>query len=199
MRWDELFGDLVGQARAAEQDELRGWLDERSREELGRVALAERARAAGTRPVHLDLVDGEHLDGTLIAVGDGWLSVRSVLDDVVVPRAAVARLRLAATDWGSGTAASTGAESLDLPLQPRIGLRMLVRQMARSRCQVRLAMLGGGRTAGTVDGVGADHLELAEHPTDRPRRAGEVRGVALVPFESLLWLRHPSDRADGAE
>ena len=114
MRWDELFDDLAGQARATEQDELRGWLHERSREELGGAGLAERLRAAGTRPVDLDLVDGEHLHGTLLAVGDRWLSVRSVLDDVVVTETAVARLRFVA---GADPAPWTGAAvSLDLPL-----------------------------------------------------------------------------------
>ena len=46
MRWDELFGDLVGQARAAEQDELRGWLDERSRDAAGMPPLAQASCAA---------------------------------------------------------------------------------------------------------------------------------------------------------
>jgi hypothetical protein len=37
--------------------------------------------------------------------------------------------------------------------------------------------------------VGADFVELAEHPAGEARRRGEVRGVRTVPFTALGAVR----------
>jgi hypothetical protein len=42
---------------------------------------------------------------------------------------------------------------------------------------------------GTIDRVGADFLEIAEHALDAPRRRGEVYNVRLVPTAALVAVR----------
>jgi len=42
---------------------------------------------------------------------------------------------------------------------------------------------------GTIDRVGADFLEMAEHALDVARRAGNVAGVRTVPFTGLALIR----------
>jgi hypothetical protein len=42
------------------------------------------------------------------------------------------------------------------------------------------------RLLGTIDAVGADHLDLAEHLEGVPRRRENVRAVTTVPFTALV-------------
>src|SRR6478736_106449 len=52
---------------------------------------------------------------------------------------------------------------------------------------VVISLVGDGpRLLGTIDAVGADHLDLAEHPDGLPRRRENVRAVATVPFAALI-------------
>jgi hypothetical protein len=41
---------------------------------------------------------------------------------------------------------------------------------------------------GTIDAVGADHLDLAEHPEGVPRRRGNVTAMTTVPFQALVLV-----------
>jgi hypothetical protein len=68
-------------------------------------------------------------------------------------------------------------------------LAQAVRRLARDRAVVHVLVAGGGRLAGTIDRAGFDHLALAEHPEDEPRRRTSVRGTTLVPYSTLLCIR----------
>ncbi|WP_203589757.1 hypothetical protein [Streptomyces sp. SID13031] len=48
---------------------------------------------------------------------------------------------------------------------------------------------GGNPITGTIDRVGADFLEIAEHPLDAPRRRTEVYNSRLVPTQALDAVR----------
>ena len=61
--------------------------------------------------------------------------------------------------------------------------------VSRDRAAVELCDVDGRMTVGTVDVVGADHLEVAEHAADETRRPGNVTAVALLPYASLAWVR----------
>ena len=42
---------------------------------------------------------------------------------------------------------------------------------------------------GTIDSVGQDYLEVAEHSADLPRRAENVLAVRAIPFAGIAMVR----------
>ena len=68
-------------------------------------------------------------------------------------------------------------------------LGFALRDLMRRRVGVTLRLAGGRSLAGTIDRAGADHLDLALHEPGAPRRAEEVSGYRLVPFEAIVWVR----------
>jgi hypothetical protein len=61
--------------------------------------------------------------------------------------------------------------------------------LARDRTPVAVVLTSGDVLTGTIDRVGEDFVELAEHPVDEPRRAGSVRAVRLLPLSALAAVR----------
>ncbi|UOY01264.1 hypothetical protein [Blastococcus sp. PRF04-17] len=59
----------------------------------------------------------------------------------------------------------------------------------RDRSPVQVVLDDGVVLAGTFDRVGADYVELAEHPTDQPRRAEAVQGVRAVLLDAVALVR----------
>ena len=45
-------------------------------------------------------------------------------------------------------------------------------------------------TSGTIDAVGADALDLSEHPADLARREENVVARRVVPFTAIVAVRH---------
>ncbi len=52
-----------------------------------------------------------------------------------------------------------------------------------------LTLDDGGTLTGTLDRVGADYVELAEHPADVPRRTEVVQGVRAVVIAAVAVVR----------
>ena len=135
----------------------------------------------------LHLVDGSSHEGVVTDVAQQWLVLqdqatadRATADPVLVPLRSVISL------VGLGAAAATTGRD---GVRRRISLSSALRALARDRSPVRLGLVDGSVPMGTLDAVGADHVDLAEHPADQPRRAAAVRRVRTVPFTSLAWLR----------
>ena len=178
MRWEGLFADLEGRLVAGERRELDDEVAERTRRERALVELASRLVAATGSSLRLTLVGGAPLEGELLDVGAGWLLLRhdGRAGEVLVPLASVASLT------------ALGRESVPAGrVARRFALGAALRALSRDRATVGVTLLGGGPVlVGTIDAVGADHLDLAEHAEGLPRRRENVRGVTTVPFGALL-------------
>jgi len=178
MRWEPLFADLEAQLDRAEQAEALGEVAERTRLEWARTGLADRLRAAEDWPLRLVLDGGESVTGRCTDAAPEWVSLGTDTGAALVPLHAVA--------WVSGL----GREVAPEPgrVLRRLGLASALRALARDRAGVRL-LTAGGTVTGTIDRVGADHLDLAEHPPGEPRRASAVRAVLAVPFPAIRVVR----------
>jgi hypothetical protein len=182
MRWERLFADLEAQLEAAAAAELEGEVAERTRGEAAALRLVDRARPAEGRPVRLTVTGYGELDGALVDVSAEWLLVaRPGLGEALVPWPAVTSI------FGLGPdSAVPGTEGR---VAARLRVTTALRAIARDRSPVTLRLRDGSGLTGTIDRVGADFLDLAEHAADRPRRADAVQRVCTLPFAALAVVR----------
>ncbi|HET7400002.1 MAG TPA: hypothetical protein VFJ94_15915 [Intrasporangium sp.] len=178
MRWERLFADLEAQLAADEGRDLAFEVADRTRRE--RALLDLPARLLASVGATITVVTGPStVVGRLVDVGGDWLLLEPAPGrPVLVPLTALR----AARGVGVGAAATT-------VVGRRFGLASALRAVSRDRAVVEVLDLSGRGATGTIDVVGADHLELAEHAPDEPRRAANVHGVVLVPFTALASVR----------
>ena len=186
MRWQRLFDDLEARLDAADAAELSAEVAERTRRETALLSLGDRLEAAqGAHvQVHVDVgaPGGGQVLGRLAAAGPDWLLVTEVTGaEVLVPLGAV----LGVTGVGARTAPPGAAGEV----ARRLDLRWALRGLARSRAGASLWLRDGSWLSGTLDRVGLDHVDLAEHLPGEARRAGAVRSVRLVPLSGLAAVR----------
>ncbi|MEI2765975.1 MAG: hypothetical protein V9F82_09865 [Dermatophilaceae bacterium] len=179
MRWERLFEDLAAQVHAASDRDLDAEVADRTRRE--RALLSLQGRLAAQPP-----------DGALTAVVAGLGTVEAVVADV-------------GADWlllaGPGerrTLVPLAAIRSITGLRGRVGpvsavvrgftLAAALRAVSRDRTAVTVVDVDGHRLAGTIDGVGQDAFDLAEHPLDLPRRPQNVGAVRVLPFAALAAL-----------
>ncbi len=181
MRWSRLFEDLEAQAEAADEAELAAEVAERSRREAALAHLRDRLAAGVGAQVSVHLPGAGPVQGVLVDSGVDWLLLEEPgAGGVLVPLAAL----LGVT--GVGATAVVPDTSV---VGRRLDLRWALCGLARSRTAVRLVLVDGSVLPGTLDRVGADHVDLAEHGRDEPRRAAAVRQVRLVPLAALAAVR----------
>jgi hypothetical protein len=181
-RWHRLFADLEAEADAAERASLRAEVADRTRAEVGRLRLHDRLRAAVGDSLHCHLLGAGAVVGILRDVGPDWLLLTEPTGaEVLVPLGAVG----AVTGLGPRSA-PPGSEGL---VAARLDLRYALRRLVRERAPVTVLLTDGTALAGTLDRVGADFVEIAEHPAGEARRLRAVRQVRAVPFRALGLLR----------
>lgn len=183
MRWTELFRDLEGQAEAAAAAELAGEVAERTRLESARIRLVDRLRAAAGRELALTVQGMGALRGAAADCGPDWLLlVEEGGREALVPLASL----LGVVGLDAKVAAEPGSEG---QVGARCGLGVVLRALARDRATVACTVLDGTTAIGTVERVGADHLELAVHPPGERRARGPAQGLRLIPFAALAVVR----------
>lgn len=178
MRWTYLFADLESQLERLTDAERDSEVAERTRIEAGRLTLLDRLRGAAGHSVSLRCTGVGPCNGRLERVGQDWLlMVESTGAETLVPLHSVLGV------GGLGRHSSTPTGALEL------GLRSVLRGIVRDRAPVRLILVDGTPVDGTLDRVGADFVEVAEHPIGEPRRPGVVQGIRTVPLCGFGALR----------
>ena len=181
-RWERLFADHEGMAEADEWAELAAEVQERSRGEIGQVRLTDRIRAAAGHQVEVMLRTGEPLRGVVSDSGPDWLLLAE----------AGARETLVATqavEFVSGLGALSASPGSEGRVAASLGLRYALRRLVRGRERVTVTLAGGSCLPGTLDRVGSDYVEIAEHEIGEFRRRSAVRAVHTVPLGALVCLR----------
>jgi hypothetical protein len=174
MRWDRLFDDLEAQLGAEERRERDSEVADRTRRERACVTLLARFAASVGSSLRLRLLSGRQLRGELLDLGEDWLLLRLESGgEAVVPVLAVAGV------------SGLPARSRVTRTARRFALGYALRGLSRDRAQVALTDAGGHVLTGTIDVVGADFLDLAEHALGESRRAENVTGRTTVPFSAL--------------
>ena len=181
MRWEDLFADLEAQVDAAEHARLGVEVADRSRRETARIRLADRLRCAVDQRVGLHVSGAGQFTAVVRDVGVDWLLVEERPGSrALIPASAL----LGVTGLGAYA---------DLPVvgvvPRRLGLSYVLRGVARDRAPVTVVCVDGSAVTGTLDRVGADFVDVAEHPVGESRRRHEVRAVRAVAFTALGLLR----------
>ncbi|GAB3080747.1 hypothetical protein GCM10027053_51390 [Intrasporangium mesophilum] len=178
MRWDRLFDDLEAVAAAERSRERDGEVADRTRRERGQLDLQSRMLAnLGNDAVSCRLHAGS-VSGRLVDVGPDWALLESRGRSVVVALAAVRAL----------TGLASGAR-IPTVVARSFSLAVVLRGVSRDRSRVEVVDLEGRSLVGTIDSVGADHIELVIHAADVPRRHEHLAGRVVVPLWSLGSVR----------
>lgn len=182
MRWDALFADLEAQADALSAAARAAEADERGRIELASLPWRRRLLAAVGAEVQVRLAGPVAVRGRVDRVGPDWALVTEDAAGEVL-------FALAAVQVVGGLSRYVAPEETSL-VAGRLTLRSALRAVGRDRSVVRIHLAGdGGVLDGTIDRVGADFLDLAEHPAGEPRRRGDVRSSVLVPLPAVAAVR----------
>ncbi|MGY1706338.1 hypothetical protein ACI79C_17370 [Geodermatophilus sp. SYSU D00697] len=182
MRWQQLFADLQAEFDEAEAAAERAEDGSRRRAETGAIRLADRLAGARRLQVVLRCRGAGDVSGVLADVGSDWLLLvddrrRDVLVALSVVRTVTGLVRTTAPLDSGGA------------VRARLDLRRALRGLARDRSVVQVVLDDGFTHVGTVDAVGVDFVELAEHAADEPRRAAAVRGVRTVALPAVAVVR----------
>lgn len=199
MRWDALFDDLASQFDAGLDEERRQAAIDEERLRVARVTLRERLAALDAslrqhEKIGLQLHTGERIEITPVEFGSDWFGADLVgsvrrYGTCIVPLAGIGAVIL-------------NRDQLSRSLQPqperpgsvagRLGLSIPLRDLARRRshCELTTTL---GTVYGTIDRVGRDHIDVALHDAETPRRVSEVAAYRLIPLDSISLIRIQTD------
>lgn len=182
MRWDQLFADLETQLDAAADHELDAEIAVRTRREFAATSLDGRLRAATGGVVELSVVGLGRIVGSVRRVGQGWLMLEVV---GALPAVIASRLVTAVRDLPVATRELANDTAIDAAT----GIAHVLRVLARDRTPTAVVMADGLMVTGTIDRVGIDYLDLAEHSLDEPRRPAVIRGVRTLALSAVAAVR----------
>jgi hypothetical protein len=182
MRWEGLFADLEAQAEALQTAQRAPEIEDRARSEVGRIRLVDRLRPAVGSPLRLRCQGDLGIVGVVSKVGSEWLLVD---EDRGREALVVARTLISVSGLGR-ISAVPDSEGV---VASRLGLRHVLRGIARDRSAVAMHLIDGSTTDGTIDRLGADFIEVAAHAAGELRRRTDVRDVPAIPLAAVVAVR----------
>ena len=100
-----------------------------------------------------------------------------------------------------GAAISIALPAEPPPLRPtpaasprRYQFGLALRELARRREPIRVLLADGTSCDGTIEAVGSDYLEIAEHDLGEARRRGAVRARRFIGFAAVVAVTLPQER-----
>lgn len=181
MRWENLFADLDAQLEELEAAEQSAEVADRTRREIAQFRLVDRLRPAFGHPVTVHTLGGK-VAGRIAGVGTDWLLVtEDHRAEALVPLDAITGI--------VGLGALTAAPGSEGKVAAKLTLGYALRGIARDRAPVAVALRDNVIVTGTIDRVGADFFEMAEHAPGEIRRRTEIAGVRTVPFAGVGFVR----------
>lgn len=173
MRWEQLFADLEAQALEAERAELSAEVEERVRQEVGRLELADRLAAHHGSPVRLWVPGVGVVAGAIASSGRDWVVLSEECGrSALVPLAAVAALE--------GLTVAARAPQTRGRVEEKLDLRYALRALTRDRSEVVATCTDGTQYAGTLARVGGDFVDLTSR---------EARALVVLPLRTLAAVR----------
>ena len=180
--FDELEAEFeAGLRREAEQETLAA-----VRAEVGATVLWEQlARRIGAEAVAI--AGARAFRGSVVAGYPEFLVLRAADGTEHLIR------------YGPAASVVLGAEPPALrPAPPEAARRyqfaLALRELARRREPVRVQLVDGTSCDGTIEAVGSDYLEVAEHDLGEARRRAAVRARRFVGFAAVVAVTLPPGR-----
>ena len=197
MRWNRFFEDLEHELDSELEVQQASVDGEAERLRVSRLELRTRFLALSGSDVMLELSGGSLLIGRVVAVGADWIGlIREPGGAALVPLRSIHAVRIGReamlASVGASVGASAGKDSAKparTSLSERQTFGYVLRDLARRRIAVVLQQNDERALAGTIDRVGADHLDLALHDRGAPRREAEVSGYRIVPLAAVAWVK----------
>ena len=180
MRWEDLFADLERQWEGMAAEERQAEIAERTRAEYARVTLLDRLRGSEGREIRMSTTTGQEVDGALAVVGADFVLLAATRQEHVLPLAALAAV--------SGLGPEAASAEVTGRVRARLGLGSVLRRIAADRSEVAVHRTAGPTLRGTVQRVGSDFLELAEHRLGESMAARPARRLTVVPFAAVALL-----------
>jgi hypothetical protein len=196
VRWERLFDDLEAQLQADSARELEAEVADRTRRERAQLGLHDRLTAVTDGPpVELKVTGLGVVRGVVTGSGPEWVLLdqqpaagRTHAGGIEAPPQRLERPVLVAASAILTVVGLAGAQRSGAVARG-FGIGAALRAVSRDRAVVDVVGVDGAVVTGTIDAVGQDLLEVAEHPGDLPRRAEHVVRVVAIPFTGLAAVR----------
>lgn len=185
MRWTRLFDDLEARILREEIAERSAEVAEHTRSVRGQVGLTDRLVAGRDQTISLRLNGGSAVDGRMIDVGADWVLLATSSAGGDLER----NVLVATSSVLSVKGLTVKVDAREGAASRRFDIRRALREISRDRSTVQVIDIAGHPATGTIDRVGRDHFDIADHASDVARRATAVRAEFSIPFAALAMVR----------